>query len=235
MEYVGEYVTPSEEFLQYEVTASLGSQLKNGAIGEQQIPFNRDFCPVSISVYPTKEFYDSHVTNEPLILTVSVIAVFFFTGAVFLIYNYLVERRNTAVVKTATDTQAIVSNIFPKGFRDRLVQQQSQSGTNLVAPKHGIKSFLEAPKSGSGDNSTPLAELFLNTTVMFADVSGEYIVKKSDQRRIILRTETNICKIAGFTAWSSVRSPAQVFTLLETIYQVRKRFARDHSVTARCS
>ena len=168
---------PSQEFLRYEVSASLGSLLENGTVGEQQIPFNQDFCPVSISVYPTQEFYDSHVTNEPLILTLSVIAVFVFTGAVFLVYNYLVERRNTVVIKTATDTQAIVSNIFPKGFRDRLVQQQSQSGRNLVAPKHGIKSFLEAPKNGSGDNSKPLAELFLNTTVMFADVSGKLNTK----------------------------------------------------------
>jgi hypothetical protein len=36
----------------------------------------------------------------------------------------------------------------------------------------------------------PIAELFPNTTVMFAD-------------------------LAGFTAWSSVREPSQVFTLLE--------------------
>ena len=39
----------------------------------------------------------------------------------------------------------------------------------------------------------PIAELYPNTTVMFAD-------------------------IAGFTAWSSEREPAQVFQLLETIY-----------------
>jgi hypothetical protein len=41
--------------------------------------------------------------------------------------------------------------------------------------------------------SRPIADLFLECTVMFAD-------------------------IAGFTAWSSVRDPAQVFTLLESLY-----------------
>ena len=108
-------------------------------------------------------------------MTLSVIAVFLFTGGVFVVYNYLVERRNIAVVKTATDSHAIVSNMFPKGFRDRLVQQQQQhqTGKKWAAPKHGIKSFLEAPKNGPDDDSKPLAELFLNTTVMFADVSGE--------------------------------------------------------------
>jgi class 3 adenylate cyclase len=41
--------------------------------------------------------------------------------------------------------------------------------------------------------SQPLADLFLETTILFAD-------------------------IAGFTAWSSVREPHHVFTLLETVY-----------------
>jgi class 3 adenylate cyclase len=42
-------------------------------------------------------------------------------------------------------------------------------------------------------STKPIANLFPHTTVMFADISG-------------------------FTAWSSVREPSQVFTLLEQIY-----------------
>ena len=42
--------------------------------------------------------------------------------------------------------------------------------------------------------SKPIADLFTETTIMFAD-------------------------ICGFTAWSSVREPSQVFTLLETVYR----------------
>jgi hypothetical protein len=43
------------------------------------------------------------------------------------------------------------------------------------------------------ENGKPIADLFPQTTVLFAD-------------------------IAGFTAWSSSREPCQVFTLLETVY-----------------
>ena len=46
---------------------------------------------------------------------------------------------------------------------------------------------------GESDEDRPIADLFPETTIMFAD-------------------------IAGFTAWSSVREPSQVFTLLEKIY-----------------
>lgn len=50
-----------------------------------------------------------------------------------------------------------------------------------------------------------IADLFPNTTVMFAD-------------------------IAGFTAWSSIREPCQVFTLLETVYGVFDSIARKQKV-----
>ena len=59
-----------------------------------------------------------------------------------------------------------------------------------------IKTFLSSGSAGqfmvAGD-SEPIAELFPETTVLFAD-------------------------IAGFTAWSSDREPSQVFRLLERVY-----------------
>lgn len=54
-------------------------------------------------------------------------------------------------------------------------------------------------------DTKPIADLFPNTTIMFAD-------------------------IAGFTAWSSVREPSQVFTLLETVYQAFDTIAKRRRV-----
>merc|ERR1712241_228571 len=51
----------------------------------------------------------------------------------------------------------------------------------------------------------PIADLFLNCTVLFADISG-------------------------FTSWSSERSPGQVFVLLETIYGAFDRIADRRGV-----
>jgi hypothetical protein len=56
------------------------------------------------------------------------------------------------------------------------------------------------------DNATSaIAEYFLSTTIVFAD-------------------------IVGFTAWSSIRDPYQVFTLLETIYDAFDSIADSKSV-----
>jgi class 3 adenylate cyclase len=54
-------------------------------------------------------------------------------------------------------------------------------------------------------NDAPIADLFLNCTVLFAD-------------------------IAGFTSWSSERAPAQVFILLETIYGAFDKIADRRGV-----
>jgi class 3 adenylate cyclase len=76
-----------------------------------------------------------------------------------------------------------------------------QDSTKAEENPVGIKSFLDNPnaltgKPGTSDSSSrsrPIAELFPATTIMMADV-------------------------VGFTAWSSVREPAQVFMLLEGIF-----------------
>lgn len=47
--------------------------------------------------------------------------------------------------------------------------------------------------------------MFPHTTVLFADISG-------------------------FTAWSSVREPSQVFTLLETVYKAFDKIAKRRKV-----
>jgi class 3 adenylate cyclase len=54
-------------------------------------------------------------------------------------------------------------------------------------------------------SSKPIADLFTSVTVLFADV-------------------------VGFTAWSSVREPSQVFTLLEAVYDAFDSIAKRRGV-----
>lgn len=71
---------------------------------------------------------------------------------------------------------------------------------------NNLKAFLNEGLDGNFDiNSKPLADLFLDCTVLFGDISG-------------------------FTAWSSVREPSQVFTLLETIYSAFDQIAKKRRI-----
>lgn len=105
----------------------------------------------------------------------------------FLLINlpdFLVERRQRVVLHKATQSTAIVSSLFPKNVRDRLI---NGAGTGSVTRdsfslgnKSRLKGFLDGNSDDEKEEEAPIADLFPECTVFFAD-------------------------IAGFTAWSSTR------------------------------
>lgn len=174
------------------------------------LTLNQDLCQYSLAVYPTVEMEDYYNDIFPLAITCTVAAVFIFTAAVFILYDMMVEKRQRMVLDTAKRSTAIVSSIFPKKVRDQLMSAPVQgNATKLRSMISGTKSLEESERSYQGGTAQhaggPIADLFPDCTVMFADVEG-------------------------FTAWSSVREPSQVFTLLETIYAAFDRVATRRRV-----
>ena len=185
------------------------------------------YCEYTVYIYPTSELEDEFRSAAPGLYMGVVFLIFIVAACLFLTYDSLVQKRQREVVDSAARSNAIVSSLFPAEIRDRLFKGDEEGGnksgtdskgdhkkvgdTHVVkalpgdAPqKHRLKNYLNeegTPKEGHSGysdgeilESKPIADLFPNTTVMFADISG-------------------------FTAWSSVREPSQVFTLLETVYK----------------
>jgi Adenylate and Guanylate cyclase catalytic domain len=127
----------------------------------------------------------------------------------FMAYDKLVERRQQLILEYAENSESIVKSLFPSDVRRRLMQSKAREEkhvrelegnlfryfTNRNRRTPRVLSSGDSPCSNMliSQHDAPIAELFTNTTVMFGD-------------------------IAGFTAWSSEREPAQVFQLLETAY-----------------
>jgi hypothetical protein len=260
-------------------------------------------CEYYLRIYPTRAFETVYRSNRPGWYVVVVVAMFVAVFLCFWLYHCFVERRQTAVVKEARRSQAIVGSLFPSVVHDRLFtqveqeqeqqkQQQKQKpksskkannadganstltmggggggrpgperqnsnlssidlepcdrladvesckdssirlernssnnntnkrggeqslnqsfrSTRSEPPMQQLRTFLSQPTGSKTniffENSKPIADLFPNATVMFADISG-------------------------FTAWSSVREPVQVFTLLETIYSCFDKVAKKRKV-----
>ena len=153
-------------------------------------------------VFPSTTFQKSYKTSTPAIYAAVVAFTFVLVALVFFIYDMLVQLRNEKIIVTAARSSAIVSSMFPDTIRDRLLER------NDARAKRGhLKSFLlNGDEENSSDLSTkPLADLFLETTVLFADISG-------------------------FTAWSSVRDPTQVLSLLEALYNAFDTIANRRRV-----
>jgi hypothetical protein len=159
-------------------------------------------CDYFLYIYPSDTLHGSYTTNAPGIYTAAVVLIFVVTSLVFFFYDTLVSQRQNKVLNTANRTNEIVASLFPENVRDQIFAENDTGNVKgklkPLGGKQGLKSFLEEGAAAEENvhaygDSKPIADLFPNTTIMFADING-------------------------FTAWSSVREPTQVFTLLETIF-----------------
>mmetsp|Transcript_45322 Transcript_45322/g.109736 ORF Transcript_45322/g.109736 Transcript_45322/m.109736 type:complete len:1123 (+) Transcript_45322:296-3664(+) len=141
-------------------------------------------CPIAFRIYPSQATEDQYMTNNSLIYSGFTVLICLTAALLFVIYDRYQERRQKVFMESAEKNDAVVSALFPAAIREKLyANQQTQR---------------EMEKKGGGmraldGNNAPIAELYTDTTVMFAD-------------------------IAGFTAWASAREASDVFTLLESIY-----------------
>jgi hypothetical protein len=142
-------------------------------------------CLYSIQVYPSEQYQEIYVTSKPAIFTAMLILVFLFTSAVFFMYDCLVERRQRVVMDTAVASSAIVSSLFPKNVRDRLYNKASDpdkadatAETPFATHSSRAGTGIETETNNGLDNmvtgySKPIADLFHNCTVLFADIVGK--------------------------------------------------------------
>jgi class 3 adenylate cyclase len=186
-------------------------------------------CSYDVRVFPTQDFWETYNTSHPGSTAGVIIAVFVFTCIIFCLYDAAVHERQRKILRVAAQSHKILSILYPKTIRDRLfgAEPQGEETNNgkskkgkirrklnedilKKATKYQLKHFMkDSPITESNAmeyfDSKPIADLFLHATVLFADISG-------------------------FTAWSSVREPTQVFILLETVYRAFDVIAKRRKV-----
>jgi len=173
-------------------------------------------CFYRVRVYPSKELQDIYLTRAPLTICFAMLGVFIFTVAVFVTYDRFVEKRQRLVMKTAVQTSEVVSSLFPETVRERLYETEAAkssaspsksqfSGGNQKLISSVLRIGGSQPSEVESERlqgfGAPIADEYMHCTVFFAD-------------------------LAGFTKWSSGRTPTEVFTLLETIYGAFDKIAR---------
>eukprot|EP00934_Nitzschia_sp_Nitz4_P009323 Nitzschia sp. Nitz4//scaffold136_size62208//4385//8376//NITZ4_006361-RA/size62208-augustus-gene-0.5-mRNA-1//-1//CDS//3329535597//9313//frame0 len=181
--------------------------LMEGSFTHPNYTTSTGHCQYSMRIYASDDFSSSLEERIPVIFAIAVAGFFGMVAAVFFTYDVFVQRRNEALVNNAARSNAIVSSLFPSNIRDRLLNiNQQPADIRKKSGALGLKGFMSGEMEAQDDaNSKPLADLFLECTVMFAD-------------------------IAGFTAWSSMREPSQVFTILETLYGAFDQIAKTRKV-----
>lgn len=171
-------------------------------------------CVYSFYVYSTNEYKKTTTSNAPEIYVISISVILFILICFIRMFDNAVQQQNSKIVNAAVRSNQVVASMFPSHIRDQLLAEPDKKETDsLNMSSHMMRhrpsqlkgDFLGLNESSNNfgcserdDDSTmypkpPIADLYTDTTIMFAD-------------------------IAGFTAWSSAREPQQVFVLLETVY-----------------
>jgi hypothetical protein len=203
-------------------------------------------CLYYLDIYPTEALYYSYQTNRPSSYTSVIAMIFFAMIMTFFIFNWFIQQRNKKVVMTAARSNAIVAAMFPTSVRERLFNSdegETRSGKRHLAATTGLKDFLAGGDKQDLDEdfvykSKPIADLFPEVSVLwYIDSMTEYTSGSTFSlylyaRHVCIRIQTTVmfADIVGFTAWSSVREPSQVFTLLETVYRAFDLIARNRRV-----
>ena len=172
------------------------------------LPLDDSFCTKTMRIYPSQTMENEYRTSDPQFTAFIAACIFLFSTLVFIIYDLIVARRQKIVLGRALAAGAIVNSLFPEQVRNQLYQEKKAEQEQ----NKNAKEFLNPAMSNNDDFSgRPIASLHENTTIFFAD-------------------------LAGFTKWSSTRSPVEVFELLETLYRSFDVIAKRRGVfKVRCN
>ena len=207
------------------VTANFSGNLNIADGTDSGLPLFQNTCPVEISIFPSQTFEDTHTTGTPAIVTTAVALVLIFAVLMFLVYDYLVERRQRIVLSKALTTSALVSSLFPSNVANQLLKDEEDAAAAAWARKNGdhrkghLQSFLT---DDTGDNevkinssffkSKPICDLYPDSTILFADLAGTSFCWDAIAVMCAVAFFKQRCLLAplftrfiGFTAWSSVR------------------------------
>lgn len=155
-------------------------------------------CTPFLEVMALNAFAEDYSTNLRYVVTIGIGGVSFgLMGLVFILFDKQAKQQEDTLAKHAAQSNTVLASLFPSTVRDKLFnneqkEEKEQKDKNFKRLVEDDDDDFPAPCDPSGKHNV-IADLYPETTILFAD-------------------------IAGFTAWSSMQEPKQVFILLETIF-----------------
>jgi hypothetical protein len=150
--------------------------------------FVEGHCQYAFVLYSSSEFEASRKTKIPIIVTVAVAVIFLLVAVLFMLYDKFVRKRNDVILEAASRSHAILTSLFPSNVRDRLFAEKdkqkqvqmtqeskknSRKATNLSKyMMGGLQQNETDDKVEYGYAGKPIADLFTEATVLFADLAG---------------------------------------------------------------
>ena len=128
-------------------------------------------CQHTIRLFPSDLLKETYTNVAPIVYAGFVVFFFVLTAGVFILYDWLVERRQGKVMDTATRSNAIVSSLFPENVCGRLMAEAGVGSGGSVAGDLDASDAGTDPEDITRDQiltTRPIADLFTDCTVLFA-------------------------------------------------------------------
>lgn len=165
-------------------------------------------CSFSTRIYPTDEWSESYFTSNPYTYAAAVVSCFIVTTLVFVIYDCFVQKRNRAVMESATKTSQIVSSLFPSNVRDRLMDELTPV-TEDPKKRQSWPNASEIAKNmitPNGDDHSSSANHSMRDMSMRDDsvhcMTSDRIFGSQPIADLFPNTTIMFGDMVGFTAWS---------------------------------
>ena len=177
-DYLGEGDMHNENYHDTEVIVPLTQYRFN------ETRYVEGHCVYSFYLYSSEEYESASETDLPVIFAVAVGVIFITMALTFLVYDRFVHRRNMKVVDAASKSNQILNTLFPQQVRDRLFANKSDDDAN-VGTKSKLTNMMNSGDFAAGPSSDdevdddimyktkPIADLFPETTILFADIAGK--------------------------------------------------------------
>lgn len=162
-------------------------------------------CPFYLDVYSTTEFEKTYKSNLALTFLLVICSLYILIIYIFLKYDQFVQLRTKKVAGLTARSNQIVSSLFPSSVKERLYQEKTEEqfykssshgngsimSMSFGQSKHSLKGFLAGDTMIPSNNDVlecdendmyktkPIADLFPEVTVLFADIVGKLYLQKN--------------------------------------------------------
>ena len=130
------------------------------------------------------EFY---LTSAPDIVQAVILGVLILLVCIFVTYDCVMEGGSNRVIETARRTNALVDTLFPAEVKKRLLERSAEKTRKvptIQSPKLMLQNMLgpaeeflvdgsDANGGYSDQGDEPIADLFPDASVLFADIAGK--------------------------------------------------------------
>lgn len=192
-----------EEWNGMEVKIPISATQSEGGISSNGSTVDGGRCEYTFSIYPSSNLHNLWSSKLAWVIPWCVAGTFLILALTFFMYDRFVRRRNEKVVNAAARSTKLVSSLFPSTVRDRLLAEQEHAEQREQGTKSRLKNFLAGDRSTAACDmeetddlmykTKPIADLFPETTILFADIAGKFLVLQTIREKEKTNTHETYC------------------------------------------